>query len=58
MEFVAIDFETANRDASSACALGLAIVKEIAELHGGTVRLENLPGQGAQALLVLPGFRI
>ena len=27
MEFVAIDFETANRDASSACALGLAIVK-------------------------------
>ena len=28
MEFVAIDFETANRDAASACALGLAIVRD------------------------------
>ena len=27
MDFVAIDFETANREESSACALGLAIVK-------------------------------
>ncbi len=35
--------------------LGLAIVKEIAELHGGWVRLENQPDQGAQAVLSLPG---
>ena len=36
MDFVAIDFETANREESSACALGLAIVK------GGNITAKNL----------------
>jgi two-component system sensor histidine kinase CreC len=33
--------------------LGLSIVKEIVELHQGSVRLENKPDQGACAILVL-----
>lgn len=34
--------------------LGLAFVKEIAELHGGRATLRNLPGGGAEARLELP----
>lgn len=34
--------------------LGLSIVREIARLHGGEVRLENRPGGGARAILRLP----
>ena len=34
--------------------LGLNFVREVAALHGGSVTLENLPGQGARATLVLP----
>jgi two-component system sensor histidine kinase CreC len=34
--------------------LGLAFVKEIAQLHGGTARLENGPSGGALATLELP----
>lgn len=34
--------------------LGLAFVREVALLHGGTVRLENHPQGGAVATLVLP----
>jgi two-component system, OmpR family, sensor kinase len=38
--------------------LGLAIVRAIAEAHGGTVRAEARPeGTGARMELVLPGFR-
>ena len=34
--------------------LGLCFVKETAELHHGSVTLENSPGGGARAVLVLP----
>ena len=34
--------------------LGLNFVREVAALHGGCVTLENLPGKGARASLVLP----
>jgi two-component system sensor histidine kinase CreC len=34
--------------------LGLNFVREVALLHGGDVRLENLPGGGVRATLVLP----
>lgn len=33
--------------------LGLAIVKRIVDQHGGDVALENLPGQGARAVVTL-----
>ena len=34
--------------------LGLNFVKEIAELHGGSIRLENRQSKGARAILTLP----
>jgi two-component system sensor histidine kinase CreC len=34
--------------------LGLALVREVAQLHGGTARLANDPAGGAVATLVLP----
>lgn len=34
--------------------LGLSLVKEVANLHEGDVRLENIPTRGAQATLRLP----
>lgn len=34
--------------------LGLAMVREIAELHGGRVRLESEPGAGSVFTLILP----
>jgi two-component system NtrC family sensor kinase len=34
--------------------LGLAICYQIAEEHGGSIRLESAPGQGATFVLELP----
>ena len=34
--------------------LGLAIVKQVVDEHGGTIRLDNRPGGGAQATMTLP----
>ena len=38
--------------------LGLSVVKEIAEAHGGRVRVRSAPGEGATFTLVLPFERI
>ena len=34
--------------------LGLAILREIVDGHGGTVRLESRPGEGTTAVVRLP----
>ena len=34
--------------------LGLSIVKSLAELHGGTVSLASMPGQGTKVTVLLP----
>jgi two-component system sensor histidine kinase BaeS len=43
---------TATRPGSG---LGLAVVRTIAQAHGGEVEVESTPGQGATFRLVLPG---
>jgi len=45
---------TASRSGSG---LGLALVAQQAELHGGTASLEGSPLGGARLLLRLPGAR-
>lgn len=39
----------------SGAGLGLYLVDHIARLHGGSVRVESAPGQGARFVLLLPG---
>jgi signal transduction histidine kinase len=34
--------------------LGLSIVKSLAELHGGAVRLDSAQGQGTRVTVLLP----
>lgn len=34
--------------------LGLVLVRRIAQLHGGSIRLDSRPGQGTRAILQLP----
>ena len=42
------------RSGASGAGLGLAIVREVAEAHGGTVVAEEAPGGGAVLTLRLP----
>jgi two-component system OmpR family sensor kinase len=37
--------------------LGLAIALAIVEAHGGDIRAESVPGEGATFIIELPGFR-
>lgn len=46
-----------SKDRGSGAGLGLAIVRSIAEAHGGTAQAENRPGGGARVTLLLPGLR-
>ena len=47
-------FEPFFTTKTSGIGLGLALVKKIAEDHGGGVRLESEPGAGTRAILWLP----
>jgi signal transduction histidine kinase len=44
----------ADGDGSAGSGLGLAIVKGLVEAHGGRVRVESEPGQGARFTFTLP----
>jgi signal transduction histidine kinase len=44
----------AKKEGTKGTGIGLAIVKEIVEAHGGTVRVRSEPGQGSEFTMVLP----
>jgi len=43
-----------SRSENGSSGLGLAMVKEIAELHGGDVSVESAPGKGSTFSLRIP----
>lgn len=43
-----------SRDRYEGTGVGLAICSRIAELHGGTIRAEGAPGEGATFFVTLP----
>jgi len=43
-----------HRPGEEGSGLGLSIVRDLLELHGGSIRAENLPGQGAAFIFWLP----
>jgi signal transduction histidine kinase len=42
-------------EAAPGSGLGLAIVRDLAALYGGSISLDDAPGGGLRARLVLPG---
>ncbi len=43
-----------SHDGAGGAGLGLAIAKRVVELHGGSIRVQSAPGQGASFELDLP----
>jgi signal transduction histidine kinase len=46
--------DDATTRAHGGLGLGLAIVREIVERHGGTITLQSAPGGGTTACVLLP----
>jgi signal transduction histidine kinase len=44
----------AKKQGTKGTGIGLAMVKEIVEAHGGTVRVRSQPGEGSEFTMVLP----
>lgn len=48
--------ETSRNRVTGGAGLGLAVVRALAEAHGGTIEIASAPGRGARVNLVLPTF--
>jgi signal transduction histidine kinase len=46
--------DAARSRTTGGAGLGLAIARQLVELHGGTIRLENHPGAGASFVFTIP----
>ncbi len=52
--FVQLDDELSRQFEGS--GLGLALARLLTELHGGSIRIDSIPGRGTTAILTLPAY--
>ena len=52
--FYRVEQGRARSESGQGSGLGLAVARSIVEAHGGSIGVENVPGQGASFWLVLP----
>ena len=50
--FSQLDASSSRREQGT--GLGLSLAKQLVELHGGTVGVESVPGQGSTFWFILP----
>jgi signal transduction histidine kinase len=53
-----VQIEPSYRRMHEGTGLGLALVKAMAELHGGSLRLDSTPGMGTTAFVIFPVTRL